>query len=461
MSRMTQRSGQSTIEIVVALGILAAALGAAIMMTLGGQSLTLTGGQLSVALRLAREDMEQARADARSNFAGLGSASSTLDGFTREILVQTLDANRKLVTSRVSWDVNILRAEQVELVTLVTNARDVLGTGGDTGGGGTSGDWQDPQTLGAADLGPGNAATGLDVFQGMVYLTAQASDTKKPDFFIVDAANGQSPVIAGQVDTGDGLLSVDFADGVAFVGNSSTTAQLQVMNVSNPSAPSVQADHQLPGVSGNGAVGRSIFYLSEKIYIGTNSASGPEFHIVDVSNLLNPQSLGSFEVGADVNSIRVLGHLAYLATSGQELMVLDVADPNNIEEVGGYNASGAADGLSLHQAGSTLYLGRENANQDDELLVLDVTDPSSVDLLGSQEIGVDVNGIQSRDDLVFIATSDSNKEFQVWNASDPADIIFWSSFNFPQVATAVDYEDNLIYVSVRSNDAVRIITSGP
>jgi hypothetical protein len=404
--------------------------------------------------------MEQARADARANFAGLGAASGTLDGFTRELFVEALDANRKLVTSRVSWDVNPLRAEQVELVSLITNARGVIDTGGDTGGDGTSGDWKNPQTLGAVDLGPGNAATGLDVFQKMVYLTARAADTKKPDFFVVDATNGQSPGIVGQVDTGDGLLSVDFADGAAFVGNSSTTAQLQVINVSNPNSPTVQTSFQLPGVSGSGAVGQSIFYSGEVIYMGTNSAEGPEFHVVDVSNPSSPQSIGSFEVGANVNGIRVLGHLAYLATSGQELVILDVSDPGNIEEVGGYNASGSSDGLSLYQSGSTMYLGRSSSGQGPEFLVLDVTDPSSVALLGSQEIGADVNGIRERDGLVFIGTSHSNQEFQTWNVSDPSDIQFWSSFNFPQVATAIDYEDNLVYVSVRSNDALRIITSG-
>ncbi|GAH25486.1 unnamed protein product, partial [marine sediment metagenome] len=48
-----------------------------------------------------------------------------------------------------------------------------------------------------------------------------------------------------------------------------------------------------------------------------------------------------------------------------------------------------------------------------------------------------------------------------WNISNPGNIELWSSFNFPQVATGIDYEDNVVYVSVRSNDALRIITSSP
>ena len=67
--------------------------------------------------------------------------------------------------------------------------------------------------------------------------------------------------------------------------------------------------------------------------------------------------------------------------------------------------------------------------------------------------------VVARDDLAFIASSNSNREFQVINISDPNNPSLWSYFNFPQVATGIDYEDNLVYVSVRSNDALRIITS--
>ena len=140
--------------------------------------------------------------------------------------------------------------------------------------------------------------------------------------------------------------------------------------------------------------------------------------------------------------------------------MLDVSDPADILSAGIFNATGTLDGKGLHLAGTTLYLGRA-AGSGDELYVLDVSDPASVVILGSNNVGADINGIRVRDELAFLGTSNSNKEFQVWNVADPTNMAEESSFNFPQVAAAVDYEDNLVYVAVRSNDGLRIITSGP
>jgi hypothetical protein len=103
-------------------------------------------------------------------------------------------------------------------------------------------------------------------------------------------------------------------------------------------------------------------------------------------------------------------------------------------------------------------LGGNHANHH-EFHILDISSSSLPQNLGSKDIGADVNDLRIRDNLAFLATADSNKEFQVWNISDPTNITLWSSFNFPQVATGIDYEDNVVYVSVRSNDALRIITS--
>jgi hypothetical protein len=94
-----------------------------------------------------------------------------------------------------------------------------------------------------------------------------------------------------------------------------------------------------------------------------------------------------------------------------------------------------------------------------ELYTADTTSPSSTIMLGSVGAGDVINDITVRDNLVFLATADSNREFQVINISDSANPQLYSYLNFPQSATGIDYEDNLVYVSVRSNDGLRIITS--
>jgi hypothetical protein len=460
---MQLRSGQSSLELLIALAIFTLGISAVIALIFGGQALVSDADAASRALLLARGDLESAAANARNNFPAVVSASSTQDIFMKQLTVEDLDANTKRVTSRVSWQSDSLRSQSVGLIQILTNWRVVKAAAGDTGGGDPSGDWKNPQSLGSIDLGPGNSATDLDVFQKIVYLTAQASDAKKPDFFVVDATSGQNPQTLQSLNTGPGLNALDVAGSYAYAANDAVSGQLQIINISDiRSTTTLASSFTLPGVSGSGATGESIFYSGGKAYLGTQRASGPEFHVVDVSDPSSPAELGSFEVGADVNMIQVSGNYAYLATSddAKELRILNVSDPAAIAEIGSFNAAGSEDALALYLYGSTLYLGRASAG-DPELYILNAASPGAIATLGSKSVGADVTGIRIRQNLLFMGTADSNKEFQIWDISNPANMTLWGSFNFPQVATGIDYEDNLVYVSVRSNDAVRIITSSP
>ncbi len=454
------RFGQSALEILITIGILALALSAMVVVIYSSQSLSLDSQEANQALNLSRQNLENIVASSTVNFNNLSSSSSTQNEFLKEIIVENVDANTKKITSRVSWQADPARRQKVELTTLVTNWKIYQDSGGDSGGSGLTGDWTNPQTLGSVDLGPGNSATDLDVINKIVYLTAIASDSKKPDFFIVDATNGQSPVIVSNINTGPGLNAIDVAGNYAYVGNDSDDSQLQIIDVSNKSNPVWLTSFTLPAVSGSGAVGNAVFYYNSKVYVGTKRATGPEFHIIDVSNPANPQELGSYEVNADVNGIFVQDGAAYLATSddSRELFVLNVNIPSNITQLGSFDAPASDDAKSVYLSGATLYLGRVSGSND--FMILDVSNPASIRQYSSSNLGgVSVNGIVVRDYLAFLATSDSNREFQAWNIASSSRPTLWSYFNFPQVASGLDYENNIVYVAVRSNDALRIITS--
>lgn len=455
-------NGQSTLEVVIALTLLTVGLTSAVLVVVSGQNLAVDSQESSVALRLAQQSLEATAASAKDSFTTLAYSSSTQDEFLKEIIIATTtDPNTKQITSRVTWRTDVSRSQKVELTMLVTNWFIYQNSGGDTGGGNVSGDWKNPTTLGSIDLGPGNSATGIDVVSSTAYLTASASSRAKPDFFVIDVSNGVSPVILASIDTGPTLNGLDAAGGnYVYTANNSTTDQLQVVDVTNKSAPNVVASITLSGVSGSGAVGQSIFYASQKIYIGTKTATGPEFHIIDVSNPLSPVEAGNFEVGYDINAINVQGTRAYIVSSdnAQELKILDVSDPANISQIGSFDATGTDDGVSIYIVGTRLYLGRSGGTSD--FAILDISNISSVQLLTYIDLGgVSLNGIAVRNNLAFLGTSDSNREFQVWDISNPTSSALWSSFNFPQVAASIDYDNNLVYVAVRSNDALRIVTS--
>lgn len=461
-----KNKAQSTLEILIALFILTVSIASAIMISFGNQSITIDAGLNNQAINISRKGLETSRALSRQDFSGLVSGSSTEDIYLKEIIVENIDSDAKKIISRVSWKTDPLRPQKIEFTTIVTDAKKIIQSGGDTGGSGLSGNWKNPKTLGSVDLSPGNSATDIDVLNKIVYLASEASSAAKPDFFIVDATNGENPYIVSSINTGPGLNAVDAAGNYAYAGNKDTNAQLQIIDVSDKNNPILIKSFKLPDVSGSGAIGQSVFYWDSKIYIGTKKSAGPEFHIIDVSNPLSPAALGNREFNADVNAIYVSGDTAYVATSANtELTVLNISNPSNITVSSGYDAPGDSEnGKSLCFTDNKLYLGRTlggNHSDHHELHILDVSNSASPANLGSKDLAADLNDLRIKDYLAFLGTSDSNKEFQVWNISDPANIFLWSAFNFPQVATGVDYENNIVYISVRSNDALRIITSSP
>lgn len=474
------RSGQSLVDILIGLALITLGIGFATILVFGGQSVLVDRVNETEARELARAGLNGATLIVKKNWENtidgnygiifdngkwIFSGTSTKTGiYTIKISVKTLSIDEKEIKSTVSWEADPQRTLTVEFVTLVTNWSESILTGGDTGGGAPSGDWQNPRILGSIDLGDkgtGSAVTDLDVKNKIIYMTSAASDPKKPDFWIIDATNAQNPLIKSSIDTGPSLNAVDVAGNYAYVANNATDAQLQIIDVSDINNPLVLVSFQLPNVSGENALGNAIFYYDRKIYIGTKKAKGPEFHIIDVTDPVNPSTIGSFEINEDINDIFVKGNTAYLATSekNQELIILDVKDPSNVLKISSYNAPGTdSEGKTVQLLSGKIYLGRLH-DSNDELHIIDLSDPAFPQNLGSKRIDADVNDLRVKGFLAFLATSYANREFQIWNIDDPTNITLWSSLNFSQVATGIDYEDNVVYVSVRSNDALRIITS--
>lgn len=467
--------GQLLIEALVGLAIVTIALSFGVILVFGGQNILIDRTQSLEARSLGKEGIEAGAILVKNNWDTVsdgdhgisysngswqfGSTSDVSGPYIRKIAITTIDGYQKEIVSTVTWTTTNNRNLSYEITTLITNWKASEATGGDTGGGGLSGDWRNPQTLGSIDLGPGNSATDLDVKSKIVYLSAEASASAKPDFFIVDATVGTSPTILSSINTGPSLDAVDAAGNYAYLGNRNTSAQLQIVDITNLSSPLLITSFKLPGVSGSGAVGQSVFYYAERVYVGTKKATGPEFNIVDVSDPLNPSWLGAYEIDGDINSIQVEEDLAYVTNStDNEIIILNISNPSSPTLIGSYNAPGGEDGKIGYKLGSSIYLGRKSGGSE-ELIIIDVSSSTSPKFLGSEEMSVDVNDIRTRDNLVFLGTSNSNSEFQVWDVVNSADPVFVSSFNFPQVATGIDYEDNLVYVAVRSNDALRIITS--
>lgn len=454
------KKGQSIVEFLIALSVLTLALSAAIIAIFGGKVFTVDSVNAEQALFMARENLEQAQALAREDYISLTNSVSTNGIFTREIIVTDAGADTRKVVSRVSWNTN--RPQKVELTSLVTDWFNSQQLGGDTGGGSPSGDWKNPLTLGSIQLQTA-AATDLDVFQKYVYMTATHSQQEKEDFFIINATNGTMPVIMSSLNLGKPLNAIDVAGAYAYAVGDDGNEQLQIISIANRSAPTSTKRLKLTGTS---AKGISIFYSGTRIYAGTEASGGKEFHIIDVSAPASPTILAQVEINHAVNDIYVRGDVAYLATSddAEELKIYNISNLASIAKIGGFNAPGNQDGLTLFNVGTKLYLGRAQGNTSPtipDFYIIDISNPSAVSVLGSKVFEAKVNGMFVREKLAFIGTDVSNREFQIYEVSNPAAIQFYKDYNFAQVARGIDYEDNLVYVATKSQNNLRIITSNP
>ncbi|MDD5068284.1 MAG: hypothetical protein PHS53_00900 [Candidatus Pacebacteria bacterium] len=521
--------GFSTLEILIAFSILILALTALILVVFGNQSILIDTQVSNEALHKAEALLEGARADSRFDF-GLVNPTTTIEvsgslAYTKKLEVHQVDLFTKEVKSIVSWLGPNDRNLSVTLSTLLTNPQAVAG--GDTCSSVLEGNWNDAQITEPIDVGTtssGNPVTSVYAFNEKLYLTTANTHGHNDDFYIYDlSADPKHPTQIISRDT-NGLtpglnavtVSKNGANQFAYVGNANDRnfktctsgpgcSQLQVIDVTSPSSPSVVASFLLPTstapyVLGNvtssndQAVGKSIFYKDGYVYLGlTTTSNGPGFHIIDVHDPLHPSWVGSWpspalgfgSSGAPINAIYVKNNYAYLAHptglaggSSEQLTVLDISNLSSPQRVSSFFDSGGVggNGKSLGLVGNKLYFGRTATkisgatDSRPEFYILNNANPTSLPAapLGTLALATaeSANGILIRDYLAFLTTTNY---FQIWNISNPSNILAVKSFFMPDIVhsgstgSASGCEGNYIYVgSYRtSNDKGVILVAYP
>ncbi|MBU0540578.1 hypothetical protein KKF59_02520, partial [Patescibacteria group bacterium] len=83
----------------------------------------------------------------------------------------------------------------------------------------------------------------------------------------------------------------------------------------------------------------------------------------NISDPAHPSTLGTFEINADVNRVRVLNNLVFLATASStaEFITLDVTDPVNPVVYGTFNLAATATDIALSQSGFYAYVSTQSA----------------------------------------------------------------------------------------------------
>ncbi len=425
------KKGFSLVEALLASAVFALLAMAVVGSYLYGQESTALSGNRAKAVYLAEEGLEAVRNIRDADFANLSDgtfglsssadhwsfsgSSDANDIFTRNVTISTVDQNRKIVNSTVTWQQNGQRNGRVSLVTYLTYWQK-LGLG----------DWAAPFLEGFLDIPGTQYYLGkLQVSGNYVYATRAGSAS--PNFFVIDVSDTTSPTVVGSLTIPSIPINVFIDGNYAYVTSSNSSAELNIVDISNPSAPSIVASFNAPGsLSAQG-----VYVTGGKAYLVGTVNAGQGFCIVDVSNPLAPALLGTTGLNSAMGfEVVVSSNYAYVASehNSQEIQVIDITNPAAPIFAGSLNLPTNDDAKAISIYGDTLLVG-----QGSKLQVVSVANPTSPSLLGAVSATSAINDIAldlgNSGKYVFLGTDESAFEFKIADITDPAAPVILGKYN--------------------------------
>ncbi|OGC64212.1 hypothetical protein A3J33_01625 [candidate division WWE3 bacterium RIFCSPLOWO2_02_FULL_53_10] len=477
---LTSRSKRAftIVEVILAMGLFVLVVGGGVGAAVRAFSLNRLGEEESYAHFLANEGLEAARAVSSRDYFNLvngshglttagsqwnfSGSSNTFGKFTRTIIISnvyrdaekniiasggTLDLYTKRAESRVTWNFSPGRSESASFKTYLTAYSQF-----------SICIWDSAVQVGGADLPGGGDAQDIDVLDDYAYVTAMKNGSAG-EFFILSIADPINPQPLGEFEVGDHAFSVEISGNYAYLATAKSGSELIVVNVSDPSFPTLTRVVDVPNVTQANDISISGNYA----YIVTQSStSGPEVYVYDISSPSSPSLAGSFEVGNHVYGIYVTGGRAYLANarSDKELIVLDVSNPASPVELGSFNIpSVGANGQSVFYGGGVVHLTtRNNTGSPAEYYLFEASDPSDIQLLGSLDTSGRTNGVESAPGFAILATEKADQELMIVSTADPGSLQIDFSLDLGGSALGVALKDCFGYfTSADDNQEIKVV----
>ncbi|HJQ08227.1 MAG TPA: hypothetical protein VJ836_01955 [Candidatus Saccharimonadales bacterium] len=435
-----RHAGFSVVEVILAatvLGFLATALVGALVY---GRSSTAGAGDRTRAIFLADEGFEATRNITNAAYANLvdGTRGLTQSGgplvwaflgttdttgiYTRQITIASAGTDRKSITSTVTWPQAGGTTGSAVITSRLTNWRAAIDL------------WSNGIIAGSADATGTTDAIKTDTV-GIYAYTVR--NTTSSNFVVTDISNPAAPVIIRTVTIAGTPTNITVSGNYAYVTNTSDTAELQVVDVTNPviTAPSVVHSVNMTG-AGNGqsvAVSGNYAFVARA---ADTTAGANEFTVVNISNPLTASVTGGYNNNISMNGMTVLGNFAYVPTSSttQEMLVINITTPTAPALTIAYNAPTAVAAQTISGFGSTVFLAAGTT-----LRSINVATPSAPVSLGTFTAAGTINDIEIdiTDQFAFLGTSSTTAEFQVVNIANPASMSLTRSVDASGTATTI------------------------
>jgi LVIVD repeat len=295
-----------------------------------------------------------------------------------------------------------------------------------------------------------NVITDIEVRNGIAYIAMNSSISSHRDFLILDTSTNQN---ISYINTGPGISSISIAGHYAYLANTSSISQLQILDIENRELPRMISTLQipLPWATSSTPISSAIFYDKSTIYLGTEKWDGPEFVIVSVENPYSPSILSTVDLDTKIQDISVKGNVVYVGASDRSQLrifnVEDKTDPYLLDEISpiGWQTQ---EGKVIELSTSSIYLGRTvggfNNTSNHELFNL----REDNDVL-SRDIPGGIYGIREMYPWLLLATGKG--EIDLWNISSFEKDKSIELNGFP---VAMSCDRGSIYVAMRDSGGV-------
>ncbi len=321
------------------------------------------------------------------------------------------------------------------------------------------GGWGSSALVGSVDKLGTQDPTAIVIQSGFAYI-ATAENATEPELYIYDISIPTSPVYLGAFEVGATISDMSVVGDFAYLATSDDSRELDIIDIGNKASPSREGSYDAIGSTN----GRSVAVSGATVYLGRLQDAGTEFLVINTTTPSVPTLSGSLEIGASIFDLTVDGTDVYAATGSNtaELVSINVSNPLSPSTQDTQDLTGTEDGLSVATSGDFLLLGRENGGTISELAVVNITTPSSVSVLSESEIGGSVYSISMEDEIAaYLATSETDKEFQRWDISN--ELVPFEDVTFDANASASQVFFNGTYAFLATSDdasEIQIITDG-
>jgi hypothetical protein len=244
---------------------------------------------------------------------------------------------------------------------------------------------------------------------------------------IINISNPSAPTLIVNYNTNGITYDVEIVGSYAYVADGNSG--LQIINISNPSAPTLIGNYDTSGAAYGVQIVGSYAYVDD----------GSGLQIINISNPSAPTLIGNYDTTGSAYGVEIVGNYAYVANSFSGLQIINISNPSAPTLIGNYDTTGSA--FDVEIVGNYAYV----ADSFSGLQIINISNPSAPTLIGNYDTTGLAKDVQIVGNYAYVA--DSGSGLQIINISNPSAPTLVGNYDTTGSAQEVQVVGNYAYVA--------------